>query len=66
LRNWMNVAQTLREVRCAQEEFAMRSMIDQTIIGPMFLDRVAEDLFDNFSFLHVPKLQRGRLKDDES
>jgi len=65
MRNWMNVAQTLREVRSAHEEFAVRSVIDQTIIGPM-LDRVAEDLFDNFSFLHVPKLQRGRLKDDES
>ncbi len=64
--NWMNVAQTLRDVRTAQEEFAVRSVIDQTIIGPMLLDRVAEDLCDNFSFLYVPKLQRGRLKDDES
>jgi hypothetical protein len=41
---WLNVCDRLRAVRQAEENFALRGLIEQWIIGPLFLDRLDEDL----------------------
>ena len=40
----VSVAQRLRAVKRAHEDFFFRELIDEEIIGPMLLDRLAADL----------------------
>jgi hypothetical protein len=42
--DWISIMQGLRAVKTAQEEFLFRDFVDEYIIGPFLLDRVAEDL----------------------
>ncbi|MDB5289163.1 MAG: hypothetical protein JWL69_404 [Phycisphaerales bacterium] len=44
MHEWVAVAERLRMVKTAQEQFLVRSMIERIIIGPMLLDRLAADL----------------------
>ncbi|MDB5330605.1 MAG: hypothetical protein JWP03_1756 [Phycisphaerales bacterium] len=44
MNDWVAVAERLRIVRQARQTFLVRSMIEQAIIGPMLLDRLAADL----------------------
>ena len=66
MRHWMDAACALRDIRIAQEEFGLRWMIDQSIIGPMFLDRLAEDLSGSGPNFPGANLQAPALWDDES
>ena len=43
---WIAVADRLRTVKQAQEEFLVRDYVDRCIIGPLLLDRLAVDLAD--------------------
>ena len=40
----VKIAERLREVKRAQEEFGARAWVERHIIGPLFLDRVAADV----------------------
>lgn len=65
MRPWVGVAQLLRNVRLAAEDFAVRGWVDQQLIGPMLLDRLAEDLEQNGP-TPIQILQRRRRPADES
>jgi hypothetical protein len=65
---WIDIAEVLRVVRRAGDEFFTRGLVDRLIIGPMLLDRVAADLefvgdFDGKPF--IPSLQSRRRTADE-
>ena len=42
--NWITIADRLRAVKRAHEEYLFRAFIDRLIVGPMLLDRLAADL----------------------
>ena len=42
--DWNSIIQDLQTVETAQEDFLLRHFVDEHIIGPFLLDRVAEDL----------------------
>jgi hypothetical protein len=42
--NWITIADRLRAVKRAHEEYLFRAFVDRLIIGPMLLDRLAADL----------------------
>ena len=42
--DWIGTAERLRTVKRAREDFLVREVIDQLVIGPLLLDRIAEDL----------------------
>ena len=65
MRDWVGVAQLIRNVRSAAEDFAMRGWVEQQVIGPMLLDRLAEDLDQNRP-TPIQILQRRRRPADES
>lgn len=65
MRHWVDAACTLRDIRIAQEEFGLRWMIDQSIIGPMLLDRLAADLGGSSPIFPGANLQPPCMWDDE-
>jgi len=42
---WTAVLQRIKAVKRAREEFLFRDYVNQNIIGPLLLDRVAADLW---------------------
>jgi len=44
MNNWVSIMQGLQAVKTAREDFLFRDFVDEYIIGPFLLDRVAEDL----------------------
>ena len=44
MNQWNSVMDQIQDVRQAQEDFLFRGFIDEHIIGPMLLDRLAADL----------------------
>ena len=65
MRDWVGVAQLIRNVRSAAEDFAVRGWVEQQLIGPMLLARLAEDLEQNGP-MPIQILQRRRRTADES
>lgn len=66
MRHWVDAACTLRDIQLAQEEFGLRWMIDQSITGPMLLDRLAADLGGSGPNFSGANLQAPCSWDDES
>jgi len=64
MHEWVEAARRLRSVRTAEADFVIRSMIDRYIIGPMLLDRLADDLLAQEQVSRA-KLQRIIRADDE-
>lgn len=62
---WTEAFDRLRTVRTARDEFAVRFMVDRFIIGPMLLDRLADELHDNGESV-LDRLQRRSRSADES
>lgn len=56
MRNWITVADRLRAVKRAHEDYLFRAFVDRLIIGPMLLDRLAADL---------GALRPGKLRTDD-
>jgi hypothetical protein len=65
MREWVGVAQVLRSVKSSAEDFAMRGWVHQQLIGPLLLDRIAEDLQQNGP-TPIELLQRRARPADES
>ena len=65
MRQWVGVAQLLRNAKAATEDFVVRGWVHQHLIGPLLLDRLAEDL-ENKQPTPIELLQRRRRSADES
>lgn len=67
--HWITVAERLREVKNAREEFLFRDFVDRCIIGPMLLDRVTDAIGphdpEKSDAGHLPMIPPARLADDE-
>ena len=44
MEKWITLADRLRAVKRAHEDYLFRAFVDRLIIGPMLLDRLAVDL----------------------
>ena len=65
MRQWVGVAQLLRSAKAATEDFVVRGWVHQHLIGPLLLDRLAEDL-QNKQPTPIQILQRRGHPADES
>ena len=64
MREWVGVAQVLRSVKSSVEDFAVRGWVDQQLIGPFLLDRLADDMEESAP-TPIPILQPRRPAADE-
>ncbi|HEX4792534.1 MAG TPA: hypothetical protein VH370_02015 [Humisphaera sp.] len=64
MQEWVEAARRLRAARTAETEFVIRAMVDRYIIGPLLLDRLADDLQKQEQASRA-KLQRIIRADDE-
>ena len=60
MKNWITIADRLRIVKRAHEEYLFRAFVDRLIIGPMLLDRLAADLGSAFRGRDEP-IRRCRI-----
>jgi len=44
MNHWASLAERLRTVRQAHDDYLVRDAVERLIIGPMLLDRLADDL----------------------
>jgi hypothetical protein len=42
--DWISIMNGLQAVKRAEEDFLLRDFVEEQIIGPYLLDRIAEDL----------------------